>query len=209
MDVISPEVAKPSFAPTDPDDTATPATRATPAEPLVSHPVPVAVAAFGFAALAFACYPLGAGAVIAAFMAAVLVVLAATDLERRIIPNRVVLPATVIVLFARVVFFPDRGLEFIVAALASAAVFLIPSMINRSLMGMGDVKLVFLLGAGLGWGAAPAIMLAFIGVFPFALATVVRGGLAARKGTLPFAPFLAFGGLFVLIVPHLAGLGAS
>jgi prepilin signal peptidase PulO-like enzyme (type II secretory pathway) len=180
-----------------------------PAEALVSRPVPVAFAAFGFSALAFARYPFGAGAVIAAFMATVLVVLTVTDLERRVIPNRVVLPAAAIVLVARVAFFPGSSLEYIVAALAAAAVFLIPTLINPSLMGMGDVKLMFLLGAGLGWSVAGAIALAFLAVFPVALVIVIRGGLSARKATLPFGPFLAFGGIFLLLVPHLAGLGAG
>jgi prepilin signal peptidase PulO-like enzyme (type II secretory pathway) len=71
------------------------------------------------------------------------------------------------------------------------------------------VKLVVLLGAGLGWSVAGALALAFLSVFPVALAIVIRGGLSARKSTLPFGPFLALGGLFVLLVPHLAGLGAS
>jgi prepilin signal peptidase PulO-like enzyme (type II secretory pathway) len=180
-----------------------------PATPLVSRPVPVAVAALGFCALAFACYPFGAGAVIAAFMAAVLVVLTATDLERRVIPNRVVLPAAAIVLVARVAFFPGRWLEFILSALLAGLAFLIPNLINTSLMGMGDVKLAFLLGAGLGWSVGAALMLALLSVFPVALATVIRGGLSARKTALPFGPFLAFGGVFVLIVPHLAGFGAG
>lgn len=179
------------------------------ATPLVSRPVPVALAGLGFSALAFACHPFGAGAVIAAFMAAVLAVLAATDLERRVIPNRVVVPAAAIVLLGNLAFFPDRSLEFVVAAVAAGLVFLIPNLINRSLVGMGDVKLAFLLGAGLGWSVAPALMLASLSVFPIALAIVIRGGLSARKSTLPFGPFLAFGGLFVLVVPHLAGLGAS
>jgi len=174
-----------------------------PPETLVSRPVPVAVAAFGFSALAFASYPLGAGAVIAAVVAAVLVILTVTDLERRVIPNRVVLPAAAVVLVLRLAFFPTHALEYIIAALAAAMVFLVPSLINRSLMGMGDVKLIFLLGAALGWSVAGALALAFLGVFPFALFTVIRGGLSARKTTLPFGPFLAFGGLFVLIVPHL------
>jgi prepilin signal peptidase PulO-like enzyme (type II secretory pathway) len=69
------------------------------------------------------------------------------------------------------------------------------------------VKLVALLGAGLGWGVVGAIMVAFISVFPVALATLIRGGVAARKSTLPFGPFLTLGGLAILIVPHLAGLG--
>jgi prepilin signal peptidase PulO-like enzyme (type II secretory pathway) len=74
---------------------------------------------------------------------------------------------------------------------------------------MGDVKLAALLGAALGWAVVPALALAFISVFPFALWTVVRGGIAARKSTLPFAPFMAFGGLAILIVPRLVGLGGS
>lgn len=175
--------------------------------PLLRHPVPVATLAPVFAGLAFASHPLGAGALIAAFMAVVLVVLAATDLERRIIPNRIVVPAAAIVLVAQVAFFPGHSHEFILAAIAAGIFFLIPNLINPSLMGMGDVKLVVLLGAGLGWGVVGAIMVAFISLFPVALATLVRGGMAARKSTLPFGPFLALGGLVILIIPPLAGLG--
>jgi leader peptidase (prepilin peptidase) / N-methyltransferase len=174
---------------------------------LLHRPLPVATVAPVLAAVAFASHPLGAGAVIAAFMAVVLVVLAATDLERRIIPNRIVVPAAAIVLVAQVAFFPGHSHEFILAAMGAGIFFLIPNMINSSLMGMGDVKLVVLLGAGLGWGVVGAIMVAFISVFPVALATLIRGGMAARKSTLPFGPFLALGGLVILIVPHLAGLG--
>ena len=53
------------------------------------------------AALVVACglrFGLTADAVVAAFFCAVLVVISAIDLERRIIPNRIVLPATAIVL---------------------------------------------------------------------------------------------------------------
>ena len=175
--------------------------------PLLRRPLPVATLAPVFAGLAFASHPLGGGAVIAVFMAAVLVVLAATDLERRIIPNRIVLPATAIVFVAQIAVSPDHAFEFILAAIVAGIFFLIPNLISPSLMGMGDVKLVVLLGAGLGAGVFGAVTIAFLGVFPFALATLVRGGLAARKTTLPFGPFLAFGGLVVLIVPHLLSLG--
>ncbi len=46
-------------------------------------------------------------------------------------------------------------------------------------------------------------MIAFFSIFLVAVVTVIRGGLAARKTTLPFGPFLALGGLVMLIVPHL------
>jgi leader peptidase (prepilin peptidase)/N-methyltransferase len=175
--------------------------------PLLRHAAPVAVMSSAFAVLAFITYSPGAEALITAFMAAVLVVLAATDIERRIIPNRIVLPATAIALVAHLAVTPGRSSDFILAAIGGGVAFFIPNMINRSLMGMGDVKLVVLLGAGLGWGVVGAVTVAFLSVFPVAVVTLIRGGAAARKATLPFGPFLALGGLCVLIAPHLAGLG--
>lgn len=173
--------------------------------PFLVHPAPTALIACLVAVLAVVAAPTAADALIGAFMAPVLVVLAATDLERRIIPNRIVLPAAGIALVANVAISPDRSTEFILAALAVGIAFLIPNLINASLMGMGDVKLMVLLGAGLGWGVVGAIMIGFLSVFPFAVVALIRGGLAARKTTLPFGPFLALGGLIVLIVPRLAG----
>jgi prepilin signal peptidase PulO-like enzyme (type II secretory pathway) len=174
---------------------------------MLQHPVPVVAVSAVFGGLAFVTYPLGAGAMRAAVMAVVLVILSATDLERRIIPNRIVLPATAILLFANVAISPGHALEFILVALGAGLAFLIPNLINASLMGMGDVKLIMLLGAGLGWGAVGAIMVAFLAVFPFALGTLIRRGAAARKTALPFGPFLALGGLVILFVPHLVGVG--
>jgi leader peptidase (prepilin peptidase)/N-methyltransferase len=171
--------------------------------PLVRRRAPVGVIAVLAAVVSFVSYPVGGKAAIAAFTATVLVVLAATDLERRIIPNRVVLPATLIVLVMRVAFFPDQSPEFILAAAGAGLAFLIPNLISPSLMGMGDVKLAAFLGVALGRGVVGAVMVAFFSLFPFALATLIRGGKAARKATLPFGPFLAFGGMVVLIVPRL------
>lgn len=177
--------------------------------PLLRHPLPVAVLAAAAGALGFAAYAAVADALIAAFIAVVLVVIAATDIERRLIPNRIVLPAIGIVLVARIAASPGRASEVMLAALAAGAAFLIPNLINSSAMGMGDAKLAIFLGASLGWGVAGAIIVAFLAVFPVALGTFMRNGLAARKATLPFGPFMALGGLVVLIVPHLAGLGGG
>jgi leader peptidase (prepilin peptidase)/N-methyltransferase len=175
----------------------------------VRHRQLVAVLGSASAVLGFVAYSNVYDRLVAAFVAAVLVLLAATDLERRIVPNRLVAPAIPIALILRVAGHPGRLVEFVLAALLAALLFLIPNLISRSLIGMGDVKLAALLGAALGWAVVPALALAFISVFPFALWTVVRGGIAARKSTLPFAPFMAFGGLAILIVPRLVGLGGS
>lgn len=176
---------------------------------LARHPVSVAVAALATAALAFTGYPVGAEAAFVACFAAVMVVLAACDLERRIIPNWIVVPAAAVTLIANVAFLPGRSHELVLATAGAGTLLLIPNLLNASLVGMGDVKLGVLLGAGLGWGVIGAVIIASITIIPLALAAPIRGGLAARTATLPFGAFLALGGVVILIVPRLLGLGAS
>jgi leader peptidase (prepilin peptidase)/N-methyltransferase len=173
--------------------------------PLLSTPglvVPFVVAAV---ALALGAYPLGGEALLAAFVSAVLVVLAAIDLERRIIPNRIVLPAAAVALLARIALTPGDAPQYALAALVAALFLFLPRLFNADAMGMGDVKLGLLIGAALGWGAASAIALAFLFVFPVALAIVIRGGAEARRTTIPMGPFLALGALVALLGPALAG----
>jgi prepilin signal peptidase PulO-like enzyme (type II secretory pathway) len=175
--------------------------------PLLRHPTRVAFLAFPLAGVAFTHPRGGHSALIAAFLASVFVILLATDIERRVIPNRVVLPAIALTLIAHLIVNPGSAINFFLAAVAAGAVFLLPSVVGRSWMGMGDVKFIVLLGAGLGAGVVGAVTIAFLSLFPVALWTLLRGGLAARKTALPFGPSLAFGGLVVLIIPHLAGAG--
>lgn len=156
------------------------------------------------ALIAFALLPVDR-AVVGAFAGAVLVLVAAIDLEHGIIPNRIVLPATAIVLLAQLALFPGQAVEWVLASLASAVALLIPNLLGRSLMGMGDVKLGLLIGASLGWNALAALLLGFLVTFPVAVALLIRNGLAARKATMPFGPFLTLGALLVLFVPHVAG----
>jgi leader peptidase (prepilin peptidase)/N-methyltransferase len=172
---------------------------------LLAKPIPVTGVALTLVIVVLASYGSLIEGLIAAFTAAVLVVIAATDLERRVVPNQIVLPASAIVWLGHVVFVPSRALEFTLAALVAGGAFLLPAVLGKSLMGMGDVKLAVLMGVALGWGVVGAVTLACVAVFPFALGTVVRGGLAARKTALPFAPFLVLGALVELIVPHLGG----
>ena len=163
----------------------------------------------GLVVLTFATFPLGPTAFVAAFLAVVLVVLSAFDLERGIVPNRIVLPATGILLAVRIAYFPDRALEWALAAIIAGLVLLIPRLVRSSWMGMGDVKVASLLGAALGWGVVSALALGFICVFPAALLMIARGGAAARKATIPFAPFMALGALITLFGTHFAGLSPS
>jgi leader peptidase (prepilin peptidase)/N-methyltransferase len=165
----------------------------------------LAAASVTLGLLAFAATAPRAWAPVAGLMAAVLVVLAAIDIERRIVPNRIVLPATGLILIARIALAPAHALEFILAAVVCASLLLVPGVLNRSLMGMGDVKLAAMLGAGLGWSALGALTVGFLATFPVAIVVLIRGGLQARRTALPFAPFLAVGALVVLLAPLFTG----
>jgi leader peptidase (prepilin peptidase)/N-methyltransferase len=152
------------------------------------------------AAACFARFGLSAHAIVATCFAVVVLVLAAIDIERRIVPNRIVIPAAGAILVAQIAVSPDRALEWTAAALGAALFLLLPLLVYPSGMGMGDVKLALLLGAGLGWAVVPAFVLALLAAFLVALVALARGGLAARKTALPFAPFLALGALVALFI---------
>jgi leader peptidase (prepilin peptidase) / N-methyltransferase len=160
----------------------------------------VAVAAIAAAAAALIKFDLSARAFVTALFAAVLVVLAAIDLERRIIPNRMVLPAGVAVLLGDIAAEPQRWKEWTFAAFASFVVALAVSLSTRGGIGMGDVKLAFLLGAGLGWAVAGAAVAAMLATFAVSVGILAKHGLKARKSTIPFGPFLVLGALVALFL---------
>jgi leader peptidase (prepilin peptidase) / N-methyltransferase len=143
---------------------------------------------FGFTGQAF----------VASIFAATLVVLSAIDIERRILPDLIVLPATVIVLVAQIALFPDRTLEWVVASLGAALFLLAALLAYPRGMGMGDVKLALLLGAGLGKAVMVGLMVGMLAALAASTILFFRHGIAARKMAIPFGPFLAFGALVAL-----------
>ena len=164
---------------------------------------PIAVVVF--AALVVACiatFGLSVEALVDSLACAVLVAVTVTDLERRIVPNRIIVPALVVALVVQTV--RDPSVEWIVAALAAGGFFLIAALIYPAGLGMGDVKLAAFLGA---WLGAPVIVALFAGsllaVIP-AIFILATQGRSARKVGIPFAPFLAGGGVW-----HCSGVTRS
>jgi leader peptidase (prepilin peptidase)/N-methyltransferase len=155
----------------------------------------------GLGALAcFVRFGFSARGVIDAFVAAVLVLLAAIDLERRILPNVIVLPAAAVVYVAQLAFFPHHALEWTVAALGCAGFFLATLLVYPAGLGMGDVKLGLLLGAALGKAVITALFLGLLGAGLVGAVLLFTQGAAARKKAIPLGPFLAAGALAVLLI---------
>jgi leader peptidase (prepilin peptidase) / N-methyltransferase len=127
---------------------------------------------------------------------AALVVATATDLERRIVPNWVVLPAAVAVLALQTVSHPSP--VWAAGALGAAGFFFLAALAYPGGMGMGDVKLALLIGAMLGRTAPVGVMLGLVfGLIP-SIVLIARHGSGARKLAIPFAPFLAVGAVVAL-----------
>jgi len=136
---------------------------------------------------------------IAAFLIPVLCALTAIDLDERRIPNRIVLPSAALVLAAQIALFPDRTVEWIVAAMAGALVLLLPLLAFPAGVGMGDVKLMLLLGAALGTAVTTALVVGSLAAGAYAAILLLRGGREARHTAFPLGPFLAFGALVALL----------
>ena len=127
----------------------------------------------------------------------VLVCLAVTDFEHRLLPNAIAGPAAVAGLVLSTAANPSLWWVYPVSAAVVGGGLFVVSALFPGGMGMGDVKMGGMLGAFLGPYAALAVFLGAAG------GAVVGGALLAsgriRRGSaLPFGTFMAFGGLVAL-----------
>jgi leader peptidase (prepilin peptidase)/N-methyltransferase len=127
--------------------------------------------------------------------AAMLIAVAGIDLDHRIIPNRIVLPAAVWGIAATILFRPDNVDDSLIAGGIAFTALLLAALAYPAGMGMGDVKLAGVMGIYLGSGVAPAMLVAFLAGSVVGIAIIAREGRDARKKGVPFGPFLALGGL--------------
>jgi leader peptidase (prepilin peptidase) / N-methyltransferase len=144
----------------------------------------------------FAVYGPTLYAALAAGFCAVLVVLSMIDANERIVPNRIVVPASGVALLGHTAI--DPSLEWLVWALAAAGGLFLVVLAYPKGLGMGDVKLMLLLGAMLGSAVTVALMVGlFAALVPGAL-LMSRHGTAARKMGVPLVPFLSLGAVVAL-----------
>jgi leader peptidase (prepilin peptidase) / N-methyltransferase len=139
-------------------------------------------------------------AAIASFVCSALVAVSAIDLEHRIIPNRIVVPATAVVLVANTL--RDPSPEWAIAGAAAFAFLLLTALIYPAGMGMGDVKLAAFMGVALGKSVAVALMAGMVVAMIPSVVLLARHGQRARKMGIPFGPFLAVGSVIALFWGH-------
>jgi leader peptidase (prepilin peptidase) / N-methyltransferase len=142
--------------------------------------------------------------------AAMLIAVAGIDLEHRIVPNRIVGPAAVYGLAASALVRTADLPELLIAGAAAGTFLLVAALVYPAGMGMGDVKLAGVMGLYLGVSVIPALLIAFLAGSVVGVALIARQGVGARKRGVPFAPFLALGGIVALVAgPELVDLYAD
>ena len=161
---------------------------------------PVSYALAGFLALLGGIrYGVHAEALVVMSVIAVLVVISRHDLERHIIPNRIVVPAWIAVLLAQLVIEPHHRLDWILGSFGAGAFFLVVQLAYPAGLGMGDVKLALLIGAVLGRSVIAALLLGTLAAGVVSAALLLAHGSDARKRAIPLGPFLAAGAIVVLL----------
>jgi leader peptidase (prepilin peptidase) / N-methyltransferase len=155
----------------------------------------VAIAGAALFVASFAVFGASGRALVGAVLCPVLVVLAAIDVRHHVLPNAIVFPSVLLVALIIAAFDASVFFEHLWAGLALGGFLFIFATIYPAGLGMGDAKVGLLLGLALGWRTVSAMVLAFLGLFFAALWIIARGGLSARKQTIPFGPFLALGGI--------------
>jgi leader peptidase (prepilin peptidase)/N-methyltransferase len=128
-----------------------------------------------------------------------LVAVTVTDLERRLIPNKILLVTALAGLAIVGLGDPGSLPERLAAAAAAGGLLFAAALAYPRGMGLGDVKLAVVMGLFLGRDVAPAMFVALLAGSVIGLAMIARQGSAARKQAIPFGPFLALGGVVGLL----------
>jgi leader peptidase (prepilin peptidase) / N-methyltransferase len=129
---------------------------------------------------------------------ALLVTITLTDLELRVIPNKVVLFGAIVAVAVVVATDPDDLVERAIAAAAAGGFLFLIALAYPRGMGMGDAKLVAMMGLYLGRAVAPALLIGLAAGAAVGAVLIARHGSGARKQAVPFGPFLALGGVIAL-----------
>ncbi len=130
----------------------------------------------------------------------ILVPVALIDLEHRVIPNKITVPAAIGAVAIGLALDPSKVPEQLIAGAAAGGFLLLFALLYPKGMGMGDVKLAAVMGLYLGRYVAVAILFAVLaGTVVGGLIMARRGVAEGRKTAVPFGPFLAAGGVFALL----------
>ena len=164
------------------------------------YPLVEALTGLLFAAVVAVHFENTAQIVLGLVLVAFLIPLTLIDLDLRLLPDRLTLPAAVLAIVLGTALDPDGEVQRLIAGGAAGLFFFVAWYVKPGGMGFGDVKLVAVMGLFLGRGVVVAVFTALIaGVLVGAMIMRRKGVAEGRKTAVPFGPFLALGGVVALL----------
>ena len=160
----------------------------------------VVVTSVALIAASFVSFGLSGKTLVGAVFCPTLVLLGAIDSRHRLLPNAIILPASLAVGLIVAASSPGSFLTHLAAGAALGGFFFLFGTIFAGSLGMGDAKLGFLIGLALGAQTFGAALIAFAGLLVAALYVLATRGVSARKDAIPFGPFLALGGIVAFLL---------
>jgi leader peptidase (prepilin peptidase) / N-methyltransferase len=165
----------------------------------VRYPLIELAVGIAFAATAVVLHDDPAELALGLVFVAVLAAITVTDLERRVIPNAILLAGAVAAVGIVAASDPTSLGERAISALAAGGFLFIAALVYPGGMGMGDVKLAALMGLYLGSAVAPAMLVAIATGAAVGVQLMLSNGSGARKQAVPFGPFLALASVVGLL----------
>jgi leader peptidase (prepilin peptidase)/N-methyltransferase len=169
----------------------------------VRYPLIELANALGYALILWRFGP-GWPALVYALLYSALLVVTGIDLSHQIIPNVITLPGIAIGVLCAVTILPVGFLDSALGILVGGGLLLglawvSPYVFGKEGMGLGDVKLVAMVGAFLGW--RPALLTIMVGAVVGSVVglTLIALKVMRREHYIPFGPFLALGAVVALL----------
>ena len=169
----------------------------------IQYPLVEAANALGYLGI-FWMFGFTTAACVYAALVSALIVVTGTDLSHTMIPDAVTLPGIVVGLLCSALILPIGIVDALLGVVVAGGIlwflaWISPYVFGKEGMGGGDIKLMAMVGAFIGW--QPALLAIMIGSL---LGSLVGGGLIAarvmrREQYIPFGPFLAVGSLLALL----------
>ena len=163
------------------------------------YPVVEALNAAGYVTI-LAIFGISWTALFYAMLFSALLVVTGTDLTHKIIPNLVTLPGIILGLVGAATVLPVGPVNALLGVIVGGGIlwalaWASPYLFGKEGMGGGDIKLLAMIGAFLGW--KPALLTIMIGSLTGSVigVSLIAFGFMKRDEYIPFGPFLVFGAI--------------
>jgi len=169
----------------------------------IRYPLVEAANAIGYV-LVFWMFGFTAAACAYAVLVSALIVVTGTDLSHTMIPDAVTLPGIAIGLLSAAFILPIGLVDSLLGVMSAGGIlwflaWISPYVFGKEGMGGGDIKLMAMVGAFLGW--QPVLLAIMVGSFLGSIVGVglIAAGILRRDQYIPFGPFLSVGSLLALL----------